>query len=236
MFFVRCHQPFYFHRFRSTLTTLSKENKRWIVYGIALNYVLVPSIRPVLQPEILKEYNDLKSSHYIDVQMKHNFPPKYPNDNVMNYKNINGNDTAKKSKFNYKVTSHVDFAKLFLQSYMAKFNAFDKTCDASAVLTLLGKIPVFSSALQNAANSVRGGRNAWAHCIFTEWTEENFKTRFDEMKQLLGEVGSLPHANVIDVLPELRDWEDKGIIISFLIIIIFLTKMIVHFNDFAEMC
>ena len=245
MFLVRCHQPFYFHRFRSTLTTLSKENKRWIVYGIALHHVLVPSIRPVLQTEILKEYNDLKSSHYIDVQIKHNFPPKYPNDNAMNYKNINGNDTKLKpphfkkydySKFDYKVTSHVDFAKLFLQSHMAKFNAFDKTCDASAVLNLLGRIPVFPSALQDAANIVREGRNAWAHCKFTEWTEANFKTRFDEMKQLLREVGSLPHANVIDVLLELRDWEDKGIIISFFIIINFLTKMIVHFNDFAEMC
>ena len=119
---------------------------------------------------------------------------------------------------------------------MAKFIAFDKTCDASAVLNLLGRLPVFPSALQNAANIVREGRNTWAHCNFTEWTEANFKTRFDQMKQIVREVGSLPHANVIDVLSELRDWEDKGIIISFLIIINFLTTMILHFNDFAEMC
>ena len=246
MFFVRCHQPFYFHRFRSTLTTLSKGNKRWIEYGIALNHVLVPSIRPVLEQEILKEYNDLKSNHHIDVQITHRFPvPKYPNHNAMKYENINGNHTKlipphfKKydySKFDYKVTSHVDFAKLFLQSHMTKFSAFDKTCDASAVLNLLGKIPVFSSALQNAANIVREGRNAWAHCNFTEWTEANFKTRFDEMKQLVREVGSLPPANVIDVLSELRDWEDKGITTSFLNIINFLTKMILHFNGFVEMC
>ena len=216
------------------------------MYGIALNHVLVPSIRPVLQQEILKEYDDLKSNHHIDVQITHNFPvPKYPSHNAMRYENINSNDTKlippnfKKydySKFDYKVTSHVDFAKLFLQSYMAKFNAFDKTCDASVVLILFGKIPVFPSALQNAANVVREGRNAWAHCDFTEWTEANFKTRFDDMKQLVPEVSSLPHANVIDVLSELRDWEDKGIIISFLIIINFLTKIILHFNDFAEMC
>ena len=247
MLFVRCHQPFYFHRFRSTLTTLSKKNKRWIVYGIALNHVLVPSIRPLLEQEILKEYNDLKSNHHIDVQITHNFPaPRYPNHKAMRYENINSNDTKLKpphfkkydySNFDYKVTSHVDFAKLFLQSHMAKFNAFYETCDASAVLNLLGRLPVFPSALQNAANIVREpGRNAWAHCKFTEWTEANFKTRFDEMKQLVREVDSLPHANLIDVLSELRDWEVKGIIISFFIIINFLTKMIVHFNDFAEMC
>jgi len=34
---------------------------------------------------------------------------------------------------------------------MAKFNAFDEHCDASAVLTLLGKVPVFSAAVQSAA-------------------------------------------------------------------------------------
>ena len=246
MFFVKCHQPIYFHRFRSTLTTLGKDNKRWIVYGIALNHVLVPSIRPILEQEVLKEYNDLKSNHHIDVQITHNFPvPKYPNHNAMKYENINSNDTKlipphfKKydySNFDYKVTSHVDFVKLFLQSHMAKFNAFDKTCDASAVLNLLWRLPVFPSALQDAADIVRKGRNAWAHCKFTEWTEANFKTRFDDMKQLVQEVGSLPLSNLIDVLSELCDWEDKGIIISFFIIINFLTKMIVHFNDFAEMC
>ena len=38
------------------------------------------------------------------------------------------------------------------------------------------------------------------------------------MKQLIMEVGSLSHANISKVLSELRDWEDKGIVISFLII------------------
>ena len=72
----------------------------------------------------------------------------------MKYENINANDKKVKSrlykkkydysKFNYKVKSHVDFGKLFLEIHMAKFTAFDETCDASAVLNLLGKIPIFS--------------------------------------------------------------------------------------------
>ena len=201
-----------------------------MVFGIAFNHDLVPSLRPILEQEILKEFNDLKSKHAIDVQTKHSFPvPKYPKRDAMKYENINGNDTKlipphyKKldySKVDYKVTSHVDYVKLFLPSHMAKLKGFDDTCDASAVLNLLGKIPVFSGALQNAANIVREGRNAWAHCNFTEWTEANFKTRFDEMKQLIIEVGSLRN-----VLSRLCDWEDKGIVISFLIINLLLTKI-----------
>ena len=216
------------------------------MYGIALNHVLVPSIRPILEQEVLKEYNDLKSNHHIDVQITHNFPfPKYPKHNAMKYENINSNDTKLKpphlkkydySKFDYKVTSHVDFVKLFLQSHMVKFSAFDKTCDASAVLNLLGRLPVFLSVLQNAANIVRDGRNAWAHCNFTEWTEANFKTRFDEMKQLVVEVGSLSPANASKVLSDLHDWENKGSVITCLLIVNFLTKKTLHFNSYAEMC
>ena len=36
--------------------------------------------------------------------------------------------------------SHVDFAKLYVENFMAKFNAFDGHCDASAVLTLCSSV------------------------------------------------------------------------------------------------
>ena len=39
--------------------------------------------------------------------------------------------------------SHIDFAKLFVENYMAKFNAFDERCDASALFALLGKLVKF---------------------------------------------------------------------------------------------
>ncbi|XP_028401109.1 uncharacterized protein LOC114524180 [Dendronephthya gigantea] len=205
---------------RSKLTTLTEDHKRWCVFGKALNHVVVPAIRPVLEQEILKEYNDLKLNHNIHVQTTRSFPsPKYPTGNAMKYENINGNDTKLKaphnkkfdySKFDYKVTSHVEFAKLLLQNYMAKLSAFDETCDASAVLILLGRIPVFSAALQNAANVARECRNTWAHCVFTEWEESNFTKSFDDMEKLLREVGLSP-ADESKVLAELNDWKDKDV-------------------------
>ena len=136
----------------------------------------------------------------------------------MKYENINGNDTKLKpshyksydySNFDYKVTSHVDFAKLFLQNHMAKFNAFNDSCDASAVLNLFGRIPVFSAALRNAANVVREGRNAWGHCNFTDWNKTKFSKRFDDMEQLVTELRLSP-ADEAKVLADLMDWKDKG--------------------------
>ena len=176
-------------------------------------------IRPILEQEILKEYNDLKFNHGIDVQTSHSFPgPKYPTRNGVKYENINANDIKLKpphyksydyTTFDYKVTSHVDLGKLFLQNHMAKFNAYNVTCDASAVLNLFGRIPVFSAILQAAPNVVREGRNAWGHCNFTEWDEANFKKRFADMKRLVTEVGLSP-AGESKVLADLNDWKAKG--------------------------
>jgi hypothetical protein len=143
----------------------------------------------------------------------------------MKYENINGNDTKSRIPFDYKITSHVDFAKLFLHNYMAKFNAFNETCDASAVLLLLGRTPVFHAALQTAANTVREGRNAWGHCNITEWNEASFTKRFDEMKQLVTGVG-LSSADESKILADLKDWEDKGTCLSF---ILFILKFLVAY-------
>lgn len=80
----------------------------------------------------------------------------------MKYENVNKNDLLPKlpgkkwnySKFDCKVLSHIDFAKLYVENFMAKFNAFDDHCDASAVLTLLGSVPVFLGPVQTAAGVV----------------------------------------------------------------------------------
>ena len=143
----------------------------------------------------------------------------------MKYENINANYTKLKpphykkndydySTFDYRVKSHVDFGKLFLEIHVAKFNTFDETCDASAVLNLLGKIPIFSPALQNAANAVRQGRNAWGHCNFTDWDQAYFLKIFDDMENLVQEI-TLPLADERKVLTNLEDWEDKGIDFNF---------------------
>ncbi|KAJ7376004.1 hypothetical protein OS493_037556 [Desmophyllum pertusum] len=111
-----------------------------------------------------------------------------------------------------RVTSHVDFAKLYVENHMAKFNAFDEHCDASAMLALLGKVPVFSPAVQCAAGDVRQARNAWAHCVFSDWDPVNYQQRFVEMEKLAKALGLTP-AVERDLLGELKDWETKGTIL-----------------------
>ena len=93
---------------------------------------------------------------------------------------------------------------------MAKFSAFDEECDASAVLLLLGEVPVFSHTIQSSARTVREHvRNEWAHCNFTDWKEVKFRSCFKEMQQLVQSLG-LPTADETKILSELSDWENKG--------------------------
>ena len=92
---------------------------------------------------------------------------------------------------------------------MAKFNAFGN-CDGSAVLSLLGEVPVFSNATQISAKTVKDDvRNEWAHCDFAEWDPVKFQSCFKEMQQLVQSLG-LPVADETKILSELNDWENKG--------------------------
>ena len=135
----------------------------------------------------------------------------------MKYENVNKNDLLPKlpgkkwnySKFDCKVLSYIDFAKLYVENFMAKFNAFDDHCDASAVLTLLGSVPVFLGPVQTAARVVRGARNDWAHCVFSKWDLVKFQQVFIDMAYLVTTLG-LPAADEAKLLGELKDWETKG--------------------------
>ena len=186
-----------------------------MVFSIALNKVLVHEIRPFVEQGVQKEYGNLQASHSVHTQSISGRLKNWPT--YLKYENINGNDALPRlpgGRFNYslfdcQVTSYVDFAKLYVENHMAKFNAFDEHCDASAVLALLGKVPVFSLAVQSAANDVRQARNAWAHCIFSDWDPVNYQQRFYEMERLVKALG-LPHIIERNLLGELKDWESKG--------------------------
>ena len=204
---------------RSTLKNVTENQKRWLVFGIALNKVLVTQIRSFVEQGVLKEYGDCQTNHNIDTQItarRLRYRPSF-----LKYENINGNDAFPRlagGRFNYslfdcRVTSHVDFAKLYVENHMAKFNAFDEHCDASAVLALLGKVPVFSSAVQSAAGDVRQARNAWAHCAFSDWDLLSFQQRFAEMENLVKSLG-LSSADEMHLVNELKDWETKGAVNS----------------------
>ena len=193
---------------------ISEDQKRWLVVGIAFNK-LVSQIRPSVEQSLQAEYQSLLSSHNIHVQTPPGILKNHPKH--LKYENINSNINHKLpsgkfdfSKFDYKITSHVDFAKLYLQPFMAKFSVFDGKCDGSAILLLLGEVPAFSPAIQSSAKTVREHvRNEWAHCNFTDWDALKFQSCFQEMQQLVQSVG-LPAADEKKLLSELNDWETKG--------------------------
>ena len=196
---------------------MTDNQKRWLVIGIALNKILVPQIRPFVELEVDKEYNNLKTSHNIHTQSTCGRLQRWPARKFLKYENINGNSLHPKlpggkyniSLFDCRVLSHIDFAKLYVENFMVKFNTFDDHCDASAVLTLLGGVPVFSPAVQAAASDVRNSRNDWAHCVFSKWDPVKFLESFVKMEHLV-RVMALPAADEAKLLGELKDWETKG--------------------------
>ena len=202
---------------RSSHLGVTDNQKRWLVAGIALNKILIPQIRPFVQQGINTEYHKLKTSHNIHEQITFGRLQRWPTKKWLKYENINGNDVHPRlpngrsnySLFDCRVTSDVDFARLYVENYMAKFTAFDDHCDASAVLSLLGWVPVFPPAVQSAAGDVRKARNDWAHCVFSKWDPAKFQQSFIEMDQLVRNM-TLPHSDERKLLGELKDWEMKG--------------------------
>ena len=186
-----------------------------MVFGLALKD-LVDQIRSSVEKEVQKDYDNLKTSHGIDSQSSISRLERWSS-TFLKYENINGNDAVPKlprGKFNYaafdcRVMSHVDYAKLYLESYMAKFTVFDEHCDASAVLILLGRVLVFSPAVQSAAHDVRQDRNAWAHCAFQDWDPATFQQCFQDMEKLVKALG-LPAVGERKLLTDLNIWETTG--------------------------
>ncbi|XP_015749339.1 PREDICTED: M protein, serotype 49-like isoform X2 [Acropora digitifera] len=196
---------------------MTDNEKRWLVFGIALNKVLIPQIRTFVDQEVIKEYNTLKTSHNIDSQSATSCLEKWPRTLRLKYENINSNNGLPRLRggkhdfcnFNCNVLTHTDFAKLYLESHMVHFNAFDDHMDASAVLLLLGRVPVFSGTVQAAANSVRKERNDWAHCVFSKWNEDEFQDSFSKMEDLVKAM-ALNSSDEGKIVGELKDWRNKG--------------------------
>ncbi len=216
--------------FRSTLLEVTDNQKRWLVFGIALHKVLVTQICPFVEQEVQKEYGKLQTSHRIHTQSVSAPLEKWHR--PLRYENINGNDALPRlpdgnydySSFKYQVSSHVDFAKLYVENHMAKFDAFDERCSASVVLVLLGNVPIFPYDVQSAAGAVRKARNAWGHCEFSDWSLENYKRRFSDMIKLVKALHLLP-AIERNLLSELRDWETKGTCLVSIITFFFNTAL-----------
>ena len=111
---------------------LADKQKRWVVIGICLNRLLLPVLRDFTGQEILKHYTSLKSSNRIDTQV---FGSHLIHDTSrsfkLNYSSINNNWATFKRKerlYDYKVTTDVDLAKLYLEPHMAKFTGETICC------------------------------------------------------------------------------------------------------------
>ena len=92
--------------------------------GVCLNRLLLPVLRDFAGREISKHYTSLKGSKKIDTQVFKG--PHLTHDGTfkLNYGSINNNWGTFKRKehlYDYKVTTNVDLAKLYLEPHMAKF-------------------------------------------------------------------------------------------------------------------
>jgi len=83
----------------SALCSVSDNQKRWMVFGIALK-VVVDQVRSFVEQEVKKEYINVKTSHSVDTQSTpgrlKNWPNLPPRPITLKYENINGNNTLPK--------------------------------------------------------------------------------------------------------------------------------------------
>ncbi|XP_071150632.1 uncharacterized protein [Mytilus edulis] len=202
---------------------LDEEKKRWLIVGICLHSIISPLLRKYADPILRNLYNSLVSSDTIDTQGYNRYLRKYPASNryFLNYDSINNNNSVPKKKiynkwindyqnFDYKVASHVDLSKLFLQPNMAHYSGFNESCDSSALLGLVINISSFPPIIQTDAEKMRSDiRNPWAHCDFREWTTGKYTHSFNVMGQLVKDIG-LTNREENRILGELNTWATNG--------------------------
>ena len=196
----------------SATTTLSNDERRWVVIGVCLTKVLPPALRNVLATEMLKWYNILcQPPNEIDKQDYSRHQKKLPPSTLtLNYKNINNNHLIESPRlFDYAVKDPLSLAKLFVQPFMSKFTGFDQTMDVSAILSIICEAAPFTRAAAHAKAVRSNIRNEWAHCDFANWTEAKLEAAFKTMEILLKNV-NLSAEEEQKLCDELNDWKDKG--------------------------
>lgn len=124
--------------------------------GICLYSIISPLLRKYVDPILSNLYSSLVSSDSIDTQSCNGYLKKYPVTNryFLNYESVNNNRNKNYRSYDYKVTSHVDLSKLFLQPSMAKYSGIDESCDSSALLGMVINISSFPACVQTDAVKV----------------------------------------------------------------------------------
>lgn len=211
--------------------SVSDEEQRMLCVQVCLNKIVAPVLRDYVKQGMDKHYTSL------DGQLKALTPPcslstlTYPSPTSdpglrpiiksLEFENINGNldvHGGDKTMYDYKVSSPVDLAKLYLPKYLANFSAFDMSLDMSAILRLLGKKslePIFSSSnplicIQSIADDVKNNvRNKTAHFNPRGWNKTFFEECFAKMEALVKSI-VLPSALEKTKLDELSEWKTDG--------------------------
>ena len=203
---------------------VSKEEKRWIVVGIAMFQVAAPVLRNAVKQGM--------DTHYTNLDAYCSGLPTTCTLNTLTYCQVNADLSLKNLKFqnvnnnlhihgrnkhlyNYCINSSVDLAKLHLPDYLTQFANFDESLDMTAILRLLGfasyaPAAVFSPLTQMSADDVRENvRNKWGHFDVSQWTDAFFKDCFAKLETL---VKSLGLAGCVETatLNQLNDWQTKG--------------------------
>ena len=205
--------------------SLSKEEKRWLVVGIAMNKVAVPVLRDAVKQGMDTYYAQLDNHcqsqapsctlQSLTRGLVKSHPSIFRN---LKFQNINDNENVhgkSDRNYNYTITDSIDLAKLYLPGYLALFSAFNESLDMAAILRLLGSnnykpTAVFSSDTQDSADDVRENvRNKWGHFNETEWTDTFFHDCFDKMKTL---VKSLKLTADVEKkkMAQFAEWQTKG--------------------------
>ncbi|XP_048577088.1 uncharacterized protein LOC116618829, partial [Nematostella vectensis] len=194
----------------ASISSLSENEKRWMVVGFCLHKVLSPALRKYIALKIQDHYALHKTSYNIHSQAHPGFLKKDNNVGFQfNYESVNNNRSKK--AYDYKVVSAIDFAKLYLRPEMAKFTGFDSTCDASASLGILERSSAFSTAVQESARDVRSTvRNEWGHCNFKNWEKIKFNDCIQKIDTLIRKLG-LSLADETKLVVDLKDWENRGV-------------------------
>ncbi|XP_071123627.1 uncharacterized protein [Mytilus edulis] len=131
---------------------LDDSKKRWLVVGICLHTIISPVLRNYIVPIITKLCYTLVRLYNIEKQTYRHYLKTYgPTKIELNYEAINSNKANHKRKialYDYRVRSAVDLSRLFLQTHMAHFTAFDDSCDSSALLGIIINIDRFPAVVQ----------------------------------------------------------------------------------------
>ena len=196
---------------RSTLK-LSPNERHWLVFGIAINAVVIPSFRNDVNVKMKTFFNELNLKFRISIQTEDNHLEHDPGNKKVKfeYKSLKIN-RGKRSKLIYSISDHNELARMYMKDYMAKFASIDdKTCDASAILNIVQKASCFGQEFRKAANDVRELRNDWGHFDEDKWTEEFYFNAFGAVENLV-ELSGCDQT----VSECVRNWKLNGVKLAF---------------------